>query len=115
MHEYSYCLTAGPHCCTPRKCVPSVTFSSSALPSLSQALHEIAHSIHVDLKPRQLFVGDGGRVVLNDFNSAKVTSTSPSTGMPCPARSSKRNKLAPWPSPENYAGQVGSVCSRTQT
>ncbi|CAM9539295.1 unnamed protein product [Ectocarpus sp. 8 AP-2014] len=25
--------------------------------------------------------------------------------MPCPARSSKRNKLAAWPSPENYAGQ----------
>lgn len=95
--------SCGPALVYPRKLVRDF---SRYRPFISQALHEIADSIHIDLKPRQFFVGDGGRVVLNDFNSARVTSTSPGNGMPCPARSTKRNKLAAWPSPENYAGQV---------
>ncbi|CAM9401003.1 unnamed protein product [Ectocarpus fasciculatus] len=70
-----------------------------------QALHEVAGCIHVDMKPMQLLVDDNRRVMVNDFNSVHVMSISPSGGAFCPAESPKRNRLTPWPSPENYAGQ----------
>lgn len=71
-----------------------------------QALHEIAGCLHIDLKPMQLLVDDNGVVKLNDFNSVHVLSKSTTDGKFCPTQSSKRNRREPWPSPENYAGQV---------
>lgn len=73
---------------------------------MSQALHEIAGGLHVDLKPQQLLVDERGRLKLNDFNSAHIMSINPLDGTYCPVQATKRNRLTPWPSPENYAGEV---------
>lgn len=54
----------------------------------------------------QLLVDEDGRVKLNDFNSVRVLSIDPNGGEFCPAPSSKRRRVEPWPSPENYAGKV---------
>ncbi|CAN0242297.1 unnamed protein product [Ectocarpus sp. 12 AP-2014] len=69
-----------------------------------QALHEVG-CVHVDLKPMQLLVDDNLRVMVNDFNSVHVMGISPTDGAFCPVKAQKRNRLEPWPSPENYAGQ----------
>ncbi|CAN0149692.1 unnamed protein product, partial [Ectocarpus sp. 12 AP-2014] len=88
--------------------LPDLAVVSMALDAARglQALHEIAGSIHVDLKPQQLLIDDDGRVMLNDFNSAHIMSISQAgDGTACPAQSTKRNLPTPWPSPENYAGE----------
>lgn len=70
-----------------------------------QALHEVAVSIYVDMKPQQLLVDETGRVMLNDFNSAHAMGVA-SDGKLCPVHSAKRNRPTPWPSPESYQGKV---------
>lgn len=70
-----------------------------------QALHEIAGSIHVDLKPQQLLIDETGRVMVNDFNSAHIMSVA-RDGTLCPVQSAKRRRPTPWPAPENYEGKV---------
>ncbi|CAM9461262.1 unnamed protein product, partial [Hapterophycus canaliculatus] len=69
-----------------------------------QALHEIAGSVHVDMKPQQLLVDVDGRVMLNDFNSAHIMNVA-RDGTFCPVHSGKRRRHTPWPSPENYEGK----------
>lgn len=83
-----------------------------AVVRLHKALHEVAGCIHVDMKPMQLLVDDNLRVMVNDFNSVHVMGISPTDGTFCPVKSRKRNRLEPWPSPENYAGQVRRKSAR---
>ncbi|CAB1098986.1 unnamed protein product [Ectocarpus sp. CCAP 1310/34] len=40
-----------------------------------------------------------------------VMDISPTDGAFCPVHAKKRNRLAPWPSPENYAGQTSDIYS----
>ncbi|CAM9931054.1 unnamed protein product, partial [Hapterophycus canaliculatus] len=69
-----------------------------------QALHEMAVSVHVDMKPQQLLIDETGRVRLNDFNSAHIMSID-KDGKFCPVQASKRRRPTAWPSPENYEGK----------
>lgn len=82
-----------------------VAWCRVSLVRLNKALHEVG-CVHVDLKPMQLLVDDNRRVMVNDFNSVHVMGISPTDGTFCPVQTKKRNRLQPWPSPENYAGQV---------
>ncbi|CAM9384814.1 unnamed protein product, partial [Hapterophycus canaliculatus] len=70
-----------------------------------QALHEVAGSIHVDMKPQQLLIDENGRVMVNDFNSAHIMSVA-EDGTLCPVQTAKRRRPTPWPAPENYEGKV---------
>lgn len=81
----------------------SAIFSQTV--SSVQALHEIAGSIHVDMKPQQLLIDETGRVMVNDFNSAHIMSVA-RDGTLCPVQSAKRRRPTPWPAPENYDGKV---------
>ena len=62
--------------------------------------------LHVDLKPEQLLIDEEGRIMLNDFNRVHVMSVSPTDGSFCPVESARRSRHTPWPSPENYMGEV---------
>lgn len=57
--------------------------------------------------PEQFLVDDSsGRLMLNDFNRVHVMSKDPTGGKYCPLESPRRRRHIPWPSPENYAGEL---------